>query len=53
MTTVEYLQSLIRELSKLTSEEEWVEFKCNNDNPERMAKYISGMSVRNTGWKNI
>lgn len=44
MTTVEYLQSLIRELSKLTSEEEWVEFKCNNDNPERMAKYISGMS---------
>ncbi len=40
--TTEYLQSLVRELSKMNSETEWVEFKCNNKDPERIAKYISG-----------
>ena len=30
ITSIEYLQSLVRELIKLPSETEWVEFKCNN-----------------------
>ena len=42
--SVEYLESLVRELSKLPTEVEWVEFKCNNKDPERIAKYISGLS---------
>lgn len=42
--TIEYLQSLVRELAKLPSEVEWVEFKCNNKDPERIAEYISGLS---------
>lgn len=40
----EYLESLVRELVKLPTEVEWVEFKCNNKDPERIAKYISGLS---------
>lgn len=28
--SVEYMQSLVRELVKLPDETEWVEFKCNN-----------------------
>ena len=31
--TIDYLRSLVRELSKLPTEVEWVEFKCNNKNP--------------------
>ena len=42
--SIEYLQSLVRELAKLPSEVEWVEFKCNNKDPERIAEYISGLS---------
>ena len=30
--SVEYLQSLVRELAKLPDETEWVEFKCNESN---------------------
>jgi len=46
MTTrsIEYLQSLVKELSKFPDETEWIEFKCNNSNPERIAQYISGLS---------
>ncbi len=40
----EYLRSIVRELVKLPAETEWVEFKCNNNDPERIAKYISGLS---------
>ena len=40
----EYYKSLVRTLSKLPTEVEWVEFKCNNEDPVRIAKYISGMS---------
>ncbi len=29
---------------KLPDETEWVEFKCNNKDPERIARYISGLS---------
>ena len=35
----EYLESLVRELAKLPTEVEWVEFKCNNKEPERIAKF--------------
>jgi len=48
--SLEYLQSLVRELSKLPNETEWVEFKCNNSNPERIAQYISGLSNAATLW---
>ena len=51
MRTVEYLRSLVRELSKLSDEVEWVEFKCNNEDPERIAKYISGLSNSATLWE--
>lgn len=42
--TIDYYQSLLREFTKLPTEVEWVEFKVNNKDPERIAKYISGMS---------
>lgn len=42
--SVEYLQSLTRELSKMSDETEWVEFKCSNKDPDRIAKYVSGLS---------
>lgn len=51
MRTKEYLQSLVRELAKLSNEVEWVEFKCNNQDPERIAKYISGLSNSATLWE--
>ena len=41
---MDYLQSLVRELTKLPGEVEWVEFKLNNKSPERIAEYISGLS---------
>ena len=40
----DYYKSLVRTLCKLPTEVEWVEFKCNNADPERIAKYISGLS---------
>ena len=42
--TTDYYQSLLREFTRLSTEVEWVEFKVNNKDPERIAKYISGMS---------
>lgn len=42
--SVKYLGSLIHESSKLSTEVEWVEFKCNSRDPERIAKYILGPS---------
>ncbi len=42
--SIEYLQSLVRELSKMPDETEWIEFKCGNKDPERIAKYVSGLS---------
>lgn len=38
--SVEYLQSLVRELAKLPDETEWVEFKCNNKQPQMIGEYI-------------
>lgn len=36
--------STMIELSKLPAETEWVEFKVNNKDPDRIAKYISAVS---------
>lgn len=42
--SVEYLQSLVRELAKLPDETEWIEFKCNNKQPQMIGEYISALS---------
>ncbi|MDR2599995.1 MAG: putative DNA binding domain-containing protein [Oscillospiraceae bacterium] len=42
--TILYLQSLVRELTKLPSETEWVEFKCNYQDPQMIGEYISALS---------
>ncbi len=42
--SIEYLQSLVRELAKLPDETEWVEFKCNNKQPQVIGEYISALS---------
>ncbi len=41
---IEYLQSLLRELLKLPSETEWVEFKHNNDDPQMIGEYLSALA---------
>jgi ATP-dependent DNA helicase RecG len=38
------LNTLLRELTALPSEVEWVEFKCNNQNPEEMGEYLSALA---------
>lgn len=40
----EYLEGLVRELIRLPKETEWVEFKCNNQNPQMIGEYISALS---------
>ena len=40
----EYLRALVRELCKLPSESEWVEFKANNTNPQTIGKNIAALS---------
>lgn len=42
--SIEYYQELVRSLAALPTEVEWIEFKVNNKDPERIAKYISGLS---------
>ncbi len=37
----DYINNLIRELISLPKETEWVEFKHNNDQPEKIGEYIS------------
>ena len=44
--SVEYLQSLVRELAKLSDETEWVEFKCNNKQPQMIGEYISASVIQ-------
>ena len=48
--SIAYLQSLIRELSKLPSETEWVEFKSNYQEPQMIGEYISALSNSATLW---
>jgi ATP-dependent DNA helicase RecG len=40
----EQLARLLRELSKLPKETEWVEFKHNNDDPQMIGEYISALA---------
>jgi ATP-dependent DNA helicase RecG len=40
----EYLERLVRELSRLPAETGWVEFKENNDDPDMIGKTISALS---------
>ena len=42
--TTEYYQELVKSLAKLPMEVEWAEFKVNNKEPERIARYISALS---------
>ncbi|MGE4410061.1 MAG: ATP-binding protein [Sphingobium sp.] len=39
-----YLDRLVRELTRLPAETEWLEFKENNTDPERIGKTISALS---------
>lgn len=39
-----YLRDLALELVKLPIETEWVEFKLNNDDPQKIGEYISALS---------
>ena len=41
--TQKYLLSLLSELTKLSNETEWVEFKHNND-PQPTGEYISALA---------
>lgn len=47
----EYLQSLVRELVKYSNETEWVEFKCNNKDPQMIGEYISAVSNSAALWE--
>lgn len=40
----DYLTSLFSELLKLPNETEWLEFKENNDHPDRIGQYLSGLA---------
>lgn len=48
--SVEYLQSLVRELIKFPNETEWIEFKCNNKEPHMIGEYISALSNSAALW---
>ena len=43
-TANDYVARLTRELVKLPTETEWVEFKENNADPQEIAEYISALS---------
>ncbi|OFZ86044.1 MAG: transcriptional regulator [Betaproteobacteria bacterium RBG_16_64_18] len=40
----DYLVSLVRELCKLPRETEWVEFKLNNADPQKIGEYLSALA---------
>ena len=42
--TPEYLAGMVRELRRLPSETEWVEFKGNNENPDTIGRNISALA---------
>lgn len=42
--SLEYMQSLLKELCSLPQETEWVEFKHNNDDAEMIGEYISALA---------
>lgn len=40
----EELTNLLKSLLKLNTENEWIEFKVNNDNPSMIGEYISALA---------
>ena len=44
MNSNQYLKSLVSELTLLSNETEWVEFKVNNKEPQLIGEYISALS---------
>ena len=44
VSATDYHVSLVRELCKLPSETEWIEFKTNNCDPDEIGEYISALS---------
>ncbi|MCE5278032.1 MAG: ATP-binding protein [Planctomycetaceae bacterium] len=46
----EYLAGLAHELGQLPKETEWVEFKCDNANPEDIGEYISALANSAALW---
>lgn len=40
----DYYKGLVGRLRKLSTETEWVEFKCNNENVQMIGEYISALS---------
>lgn len=42
--STEYLAGLLHELRQYPKETEWLEFKCNNENPETIGEYVSALS---------
>jgi len=42
--TPQYLEGLVRQLRALPHETEWVEFKCNDAEPEQIGEYVSALS---------
>lgn len=42
--TEQQIVDLIAELRRLGRECEWTEFKCNNENPDEIAEYVSALS---------
>ncbi len=51
--TTNYLVSLVHELRKLPTESEWVEFKHNNADPEKIGEYLSALAELNGGRSKI
>lgn len=45
--SIEYYQELVKSLAALPTEVEWAEFKVNNKDPERIAKYICNEQCSN------
>ena len=42
--------ALVARLRALPRETEWVEFKVNNKDPERIGRYVSGLERKSTGY---
>lgn len=42
--SVDYLIGLVRELTRLPRETEWVEFKQNNEDPQEIGEYLSALA---------
>ncbi len=40
----EYYTNLVKRLCNLPAETEWLELKCNNENPQEIGEYISALS---------